>query len=372
MTSDLAASTRARNPPAKGARAAALEARVRRAELLVDLWETLSTVTDTSSAVVLANRRLHRRPEVGIVVDAVVPDAVVPDAVGPDAVGPDAAGPEGVGPEAVTGSLRGEPEEPAANRVRVPIVRDGQAIGHLLVTVAGPAAPHAPDQPLLDGLAAAFGAVIARSETTRLAATAAEISIPAWADASARLTRVAGRLTGALAQAQTPRSRADLTSLLDELAAAHRAIRRAEGGAHLSRPRPAGTRGLASLLRQVAVDFGAATGIGVTMQLRGVPYPLDATVEDRLRSFAVEGLLNAELDARASTVSILLAFLPAEVTLTLRDDGTALVHRTGFGVPWAIRSMQLGIERAGGRFRAANVLPRGAEVVASFDAGRDA
>jgi len=298
------------------------------------VWEALASTTDLPSAVRLTNDRLCQPPGTGVVITAVR-----------------------------VGSA-GE-EEPHDGQVVAPIRRGRHVLGELHAAV-DPAVRAERD--FLDGLGRVFAPVIEREEVQRRLDRLAErhamtsrMAAAAWVEAHRHIARVASGLNGTLHGDGA--SQARIGGLLSELAAAHRAIRRAEGGA---RYLTCDAGDLLASLRELAAEFGAATGISVVAQARGEPFRVDRAVEDALFALAVEWLLTAELDARASAVTVRLVYRPGDVVLAFRDDGVGLVHRPAFGTPWAVRSLQRAIEDDGGSFRIRNIAPRGVEVVASF------
>ncbi len=308
------------------------------------MWEALATSADLPTAVRVANRRLRRPLDTGVTIATVVAPPPPREHEGPT-----------------------QPEE---GRIVVPIRRGRRLVGALHVAVDRKRTA-ALEPGFVGGLAAAFSLVIERVDAQRQLdrlgdrrVMPADMAAPAWAAARRHIARVGTGLAGALQDAReaTP---ANLSRLLNELSAAHRALRRGEGGAlYLARD----VDDLRSSLRWLAGEFGAATGISVAAQVRGEQFPVDPAVAYALFALAVDWLLTAELDARAAAVTIVLSYSTSDVTLSMRDDGVSLVHRPLFGTPWAVRSLQRAIEHDGGAFRISNVAPRGVEAVASFAA----
>lgn len=125
--------------------------------------------------------------------------------------------------------------------------------------------------------------------------------------------------------------------------------------------------GLVSSLERLAARFEATTGVTCELRVSGSSTPaLRPGVEEALFRVAHGALMNVERHACAELVTIGLSFGPRQVvTLTVRDDGTGLVHRDPFeiaGRHFGLRGMRERVQAAGGRLTVANARPRGVVV----------
>ena len=85
------------------------------------------------------------------------------------------------------------------------------------------------------------------------------------------------------------------------------------------RPEVLEERDLPTALRLLAEQMGAQTA--VAFQLEGIPRPLPPAVEDALLRIGQEGVTNAIRHAKATAVTIALAYQPAAVQLRVADNG---------------------------------------------------
>gem|GEM_PF-1600770 len=98
------------------------------------------------------------------------------------------------------------------------------------------------------------------------------------------------------------------------------------------RERPADALPLTAMLKTL-VDESRASGLEVSLSVVGDPRPLSAQAHTTLFRAAQEGLTNVRRHAGASSAGLSLSFEPAEVLLSLQDDGAgARTTAGGFGL----------------------------------------
>lgn len=109
------------------------------------------------------------------------------------------------------------------------------------------------------------------------------------------------------------------------------------------------------------------SGLAVFARFLGGTADLTAAAHDALLGLAVDWIIEADLEMRASAVSILLVAGRRGVTMVVRDDGVGLGHRPVFERGGGgLRGLQRGIEDAGGTLRLRNAHPRGVVAIARF------
>jgi signal transduction histidine kinase len=135
---------------------------------------------------------------------------------------------------------------------------------------------------------------------------------------------------------------------------------------------PTVRRGLVETLRALARSVASDSGLSVVVETTGRPRRLGVEAEQALYRVAHQSLANAWRHARCSTVVIEVAYEPTCVTVSVRDDGTGLVHRESredAGRGFGMTSMRRGVVAVGGTLRVANRAPRGAVVEARVPVG---
>lgn len=322
------------------------------AETIAEVWQAIGPLSHLDRAVRLANRCLQAVPGVRVRIAHLI-------------TGPPAR--RILGTEAETILLTdGGP-------VLVPI-RSGKSVVGVLRVIVDPA--HLAAEPaiveILIALGGAFAAVIDHSilkaaladhrREIGLLRQQMETAAEALVNAGDHLTSGANGLAVGLRATTDAQRQQSILSSLHELAAAQRAQRRGAGALFLG----GGIRDLTSWLRQLAASLGRAHGTDVTVRFRGEPYELADEVTQAISHLTLEWALSARIEARATSVALLLGYSDRGVSLAMRDDGVGLSHRDLFGVPGGIRSLQRLVEMAGGRFRVRNAEPRGVEVAVGF------
>jgi len=123
--------------------------------------------------------------------------------------------------------------------------------------------------------------------------------------------------------------------------------------------------GLAGALRELARRFERVSGTPVHAEVRGTPTALSGARERALFRVACEALVAMDTDARASVVLMTLSYENDAVILSIRDDGTGLVHRDPFAHPAGVHGLALLrqlAEPAGGTLEIKNLQPHGVAV----------
>jgi signal transduction histidine kinase/ligand-binding sensor domain-containing protein len=85
---------------------------------------------------------------------------------------------------------------------------------------------------------------------------------------------------------------------------------------------------IAQAVRETANELTSGGGPTVAVEVRGTPRRLSVAAEHHLFRIAQEALTNAVVHARATRVSVTLAFTPGAVELTVSDDGRGFPHVT--------------------------------------------
>ena len=106
-------------------------------------------------------------------------------------------------------------------------------------------------------------------------------------------------------------------------------------------------RGLGSVLRSHASTFSTITSIPTEVTQVGEEPPLPVVTRRRLLSIAHNALSNAHRHSRASKINIGLNFEPAEIRLSIADDGIGLPADYG-DRGHGFSNMRLDAERIGG------------------------
>jgi GAF domain-containing protein len=87
-------------------------------------------------------------------------------------------------------------------------------------------------------------------------------------------------------------------------------------------------RGLLPALRALGTILADSTGANVDVRATGTARPLSAAQESVLLRVAHEVVVHLERESRASVVSLRVHFEPTTVTLSVHDNGVALIQRT--------------------------------------------
>jgi two-component system sensor histidine kinase UhpB len=110
----------------------------------------------------------------------------------------------------------------------------------------------------------------------------------------------------------------------------------------LRRLRPANldTLGLAAALQELCESWATRTGVGCALQVEGCTAALGDALDITIYRVAQEALTNVTRHARAGSVRVTLSRMtPAEVTLTVQDDGCGMdpgVATRGLGLLGAV------------------------------------
>jgi signal transduction histidine kinase len=121
--------------------------------------------------------------------------------------------------------------------------------------------------------------------------------------------------------------------------------------------------GLGDALGNLVSEFESRTGVAATLEVGADPHPLSILAMTNLYRITQEALHNVQKHARAASVSVELAFLPEEISLTIRDDGCGCdpaAARTARTL--GLVSMKERAELFGGDFRFVSSPGGGAEV----------
>jgi two-component system NarL family sensor kinase len=123
---------------------------------------------------------------------------------------------------------------------------------------------------------------------------------------------------------------------------------------HRLRPAELDVLGLPAALDQLGQAFGEASGLAVSMRVRGTPLRLPDEVNTVLFRITQECLTNIEKHAQASQVQLRLLFHRGGLRLSVSDDGVGMDipgmdtdPQRGIG----LRNMRERVEAVGGRFR---------------------
>jgi signal transduction histidine kinase len=103
------------------------------------------------------------------------------------------------------------------------------------------------------------------------------------------------------------------------------AVMRREGDGVELAPQP-GLNGLPSLVGEVG-----RAGLPVELTVEGTPFPLPQGIDLSAYRIVQEGLTNALKHARASHAEVTVRYVPDEVHIEVRDDGTGVVAPDGHG-----------------------------------------
>ena len=355
--------------------AAGALARVRAGERLrlrlheAEVLARLSQVVACSGGLVDAVREVNRTlpPDFGVKLRSVsIANAKLREAVGgrmPDAVELEAVR-SWRAVLASGGKLRCRTVQ--AGTVLVPVANRNKVHGALRVATSGHA--QAPADHLLLAIGAACAEVVHRAairghmaESERRLAIAAErdrIAQDLHDSVGQLVVGMGMRLAQHLAEAPDKVWRARLEELLQMAGRGNREIRQSVYALLFLEARQSG---LVSSLRELCSRFEVTTGLPVRFQHFGVATPLTPAKEEALFRSAHEALVNAERHARASMLTVQLAFADDAVSLSVRDDGVGLGHRDPFNRSghFGIRAMQRRAEEAGGEVRVTNAAPRG-------------
>jgi len=132
------------------------------------------------------------------------------------------------------------------------------------------------------------------------------------------------------------------------------------------------TAGLAATLTEVVGELGEHLDAAGTFEVRGEPRALSVEVEQSLIRMVHETLSRVERNGRASAIAVRLEFLPDEVELVIRDDGTDLATREqgqgGLGAHFGLRLVQRRLEALGGKLVIERPSHRGLELRARVPA----
>ncbi|MCT9929088.1 sensor histidine kinase [Planotetraspora sp. A-T 1434] len=111
-------------------------------------------------------------------------------------------------------------------------------------------------------------------------------------------------------------------------------------------PAPLDGSTLDEALRRVTSRLGEELGIEASFTAAGPSRPLPPSTEVVLIRAAQEGLANVRKHAAASSMAVSIEYGPAEVALTVRDDGVGF--RVGTCQGYGLRAMRTRIEQEGG------------------------
>ncbi|MEY2893350.1 MAG: hypothetical protein RJA98_3258 [Pseudomonadota bacterium] len=156
---------------------------------------------------------------------------------------------------------------------------------------------------------------------------------------------------GRQATADTPSTPTALHRALDRLGDALHEVRNIS---HRLRPAELDVLGLAAALDQLGQAFGEASGLAVSMRVRGTPLRLPDEVNTVLFRITQECLTNIEKHAQASQVQLRLLFHRGGLRLSVSDDGVGMDIPTLDADPHrgiGLRNMRERIEAVGGQFR---------------------
>ena len=78
---------------------------------------------------------------------------------------------------------------------------------------------------------------------------------------------------------------------------------------------------LVTALREVTKLMSASARVAIAVQTSGAPRKLPPQVENNLLRIAQEALANALKHARATRITVYLAYDPGKVSLRVQDDG---------------------------------------------------
>jgi PAS domain S-box-containing protein len=109
----------------------------------------------------------------------------------------------------------------------------------------------------------------------------------------------------------------------------------------------------------------AASGIDVAFAVKGTPMPLSPPVEDTIFRIGQEAVVNAAKHSGAGTISVVLAFRPRSVLLTVVDDGRGFcVDANGrtHGGRWGLLGMRERAKRIGASIVVRSVEGKGTTV----------
>jgi signal transduction histidine kinase len=335
----------------------------------------LSEVVAGSGSLVMAVRDVNRTltPELGIKLGSIsIANAQLRTVVGGRI--PEAGELEAVRSWRAVLGKGGQPRcRPIPRGVLVPVLHRARVHGALRVSVAGGAEAVAallggPVEDLLLAIGAGCGELVHRAGLQQhLAASERRLAVAAERDRIAQdlhdsvgqLVMAMGmRLAQYVGDAPDKVWRARMEELLHLAGRGNSEVRQSVYALLFLEARGAA---LPASIRELCNKFEVTTGLPVRFVRRGTPSRLAAAKEDALFRTAHEALVNAERHARASMLTVQLAYGDDEVSLSVRDDGVGLGHRDPFGRSghFGIRTMQRRVEEAGGALRVRNAAPRG-------------
>ena len=140
---------------------------------------------------------------------------------------------------------------------------------------------------------------------------------------------------------------------------------------HALAPSELGDAPLASAISRLAQRVSEQTGITVTTDTDGEPYPLATTLDVALLRIAQSALANVRQHSRATRCAITLSYEPGGVRLEIIDDGigftdadvaSAPLRGSGFG----LRGIRSRVVELGGSFDIESAPGEGTAVIASL------
>ena len=260
----------------------------------------------------------------------------------------------------------------AGTDVYAPVWRDGRVVGMVIASaVRQGLAPH--ERELLEGLTSALGhaterirmraAVRSRERELALAEERAHVA--------SGLQATIGRFLEAIQTCGEELSASLTDAAVGERAAGIASLARTARGEldDTWRSLPALTYdrgGLEATLHEVVGELGGHLDAAAAFEVRGDARPLSVEVEQSLIRMVHETLSRVERNGRASAIAVRLEFLPQEVELVIRDDGTDLATREqgqgGLGAHFGLRLVQRRLEALGGTLHIERPSPRGLEL----------
>ncbi len=126
---------------------------------------------------------------------------------------------------------------------------------------------------------------------------------------------------------------------------------------------------LVTALREVTKLMSASSCVSIAAQTSGAPRKLPPQVENNLLRIAQEALANALKHARATRITVYLAYDPGKVSLRVQDDGVgfdtsnkAVIYGGHFG----LLDMSERAEKMGGCFSMVSTPGQGTDIIVEF------
>jgi two-component system sensor histidine kinase DegS len=138
------------------------------------------------------------------------------------------------------------------------------------------------------------------------------------------------------------------------------------------RPMTLDDLGLVPTLRKFVGEFGERNAVNAHLRVVGEEIRMGGGLEQTLFRIVQEALNNARKHAKATTVEVVITFLPTQVTAVIRDDGVGMdLVATEAGMDrtrhFGLLTMRERADGGKGKLEIRSAIGKGTEVRATFD-----